>query len=191
MVAKLPPTMLFFALRLTVPVPPLAEREPRKLMPAPDDLRITLPVLAEIEEPALELKAPLASASKLPVAVELEPLKFMAPALLRKTPLEALAFTLVAAISRREPELLPMAPPPLALKVRFCAVTVALPVMLPAVEVIVVISVAEPTGPFTVTELPVICVLLPAVTMAATLAAPPTLMVNEFVPIVSVLAKAL
>ena len=86
--------MLLFALRSTVPVPPFAFSEPAKLMPAPDDLRITLPVLAVIDEPTLELSAPLARASKLPVAVAFEPVKLRAPVLVKKTPVDALAVTL-------------------------------------------------------------------------------------------------
>ncbi len=87
--------MLLLAVRSTVPAPAFAVRDPAKLMPAPDELRITLPAVAVIEDPPAELRAPLARASKLPVAVALEPVKLIAPALVKKTPVEALAVTLV------------------------------------------------------------------------------------------------
>lgn len=90
---KLPLTMLFFALKSTVPAPALADSEPRKLMPPPEDLRITLPVVAEIDEPPLELMLPTASASKSLLAVALAPVKLRAPLLVRNTPVEALAVT--------------------------------------------------------------------------------------------------
>lgn len=117
--------MLFFALKSTVPLPPLAEREPAKLRPAPEDLRITLPVLAVIEEPPVEPSAPLASASKSPAAVVLEPTSVSAPVLLRKTPLEALAVTLsTCETSSRPPVPVPTEP--------FVEVTLSCPALIVA-----------------------------------------------------------
>ncbi len=116
-VPKLPLTMLFFALKSTVPVPAFAFSEPAKLIPAPDELRITLPLVALIDEPPLEPRVPLASALKLPEAVRLEPVKLSAPVLVRKTPVAALAVTLATCdTSRRETVLVPIEP---VVEVRF------------------------------------------------------------------------
>ncbi len=90
---KFPLRILFLALRSTVPDPPLALSEPAKFNPAPVELRITLPVVAVIEEPPVELRAPLASTSKSELAVAFEPVRASTPVLLRKTPVEALAVT--------------------------------------------------------------------------------------------------
>ncbi len=93
-------------------MPPFALSEPAKLMPAPDDLSITLPAVAVIDEAAAELRAPLASASKLPVAVVFDPVKVRAPVLLRNTPLEAFAVTLATdETSTRAPVPVPIEPP--------------------------------------------------------------------------------
>lgn len=95
--------MLFFAVRSTVPEPPPAEREPMKFSPAPDEFMTTLPALAVIDEATLELKVPLATASKSPVEVRLDPVKLRAPVLLRKTPLDAFAVTFVTCETSRRP----------------------------------------------------------------------------------------
>lgn len=104
--------MLFFALRSTVPAPAFADSEPEKLMPEPVDAKITLPEVAAILPPILDVSAPLASASKLPVAVAFVPTKLSTLELLRKMPVEALAFTLAAddTLNRPAPVPVPIEP---------------------------------------------------------------------------------
>src|SRR5580658_4534048 len=112
MLPKLPLVILEAeAVRSTTPlVPsvPLAVSEPCMLSPLP--LRVTLPVVAVIDELPLELRAPVASASKLPAAVALEPVKFNALELLRNTPSAAFAVTFATDILRR-----PLGPVPMVL----------------------------------------------------------------------------
>ncbi len=116
MLPKLPFNILLLAVRSTVPAPALALSEPKKLIPAPDDLSMTLPAVAVIDEPPLELSAPAARVSKLPVAVALEPVKLSAPALFRNTPVEAFAVTLAVDTVSRPAAPVPMEPP---VEVRF------------------------------------------------------------------------
>lgn len=104
MVAKLPLTMLFLALRLTSPVPPFALSEPAKFKPEPVDLRITLPVEAVMVDKAVELSEPLATTSKSPLAVLLVETKLRLPVLVRNTPVEASAETLPTCETFRRPD---------------------------------------------------------------------------------------
>ena len=109
-----------------------------KIVTAPDELSPAAPMLMllllertkELDEVELTLaRAPVLLRLMLPVA-----------------PADRLLLTAVV----RAPTL-----PPVALSVRFLAVTAPVPLILPAVDVIVVRSVPEPTDPFSVTELPV------------------------------------
>ena len=73
-----------------------------RLRSEPEELMMTLPAVAVIDEAAPTLRAPSASESKSPLAVTFEPVKLRAPVLLRKIPLEAHAETLATGdISRR------------------------------------------------------------------------------------------
>ncbi len=167
--------LLLLTLPLAVNVLPAASVIVTPLAPETFPPRVTLPELVNINvvaaEPVKLVNAPVLAISTLPLLL---------------TTLRVPA----TAVSTAAPTLpiLPFA----ELIVKLCAVMTLEPVtILPLVAAIEVVSVADPTAPLMVTEVPVTFMVEPAVLTAPSATAPPTFMVSALLPIVMVLPPAL